>query len=240
MPRRSEPGERTCVVTRVAMRPDALIRFVAAPDGEIVADLKRNLPGRGVWVTARRDVVATAERKHLLARALAAGASEKPAEAGHETPVAHVSPGLADRVDGLLLAAATGALAFARKAGALIGGFAKVEAALGSESVVALVHAAEAGEDGVAKLRAAARRRFGDGKLPVIRCFGGEQLDLAFGRTNVIHAALLAGPAGDNVLARVGDLVRFRGDGLPDGWPNGAGAPITDAPIEVNDLSAGS
>jgi predicted RNA-binding protein YlxR (DUF448 family) len=204
------------------MRPDALIRFVAAPDGEIVADLKRNLPGRGVWVTATRDMVATAERKHLLARAFADG-----------DPVAHVAPGLADRVDGLLLAAATGALALARKAGALIGGFAKVEAAIGSESMAALIHATEAGADGVAKLAAAARRRFGDGKLPVIRCFGGEQLDLAFGRTNVIHAALLAGPAGDNVLARVGDLVRFRGDGLPDGWPNGAGAPLTDAPIEV-------
>jgi hypothetical protein len=204
------------------MRPDALIRFVAAPDGEIVADLKRNLPGRGVWVTATRDMVATAERKHLLARAFAGG-----------DPVARVAPGLADRVDGLLLAAATGALALARKAGALIGGFAKVEAAIGSESMAALIHATEAGADGVAKLAAAARRRFGDGKLPVIRCFGGEQLDLAFGRTNVIHAALLAGPAGDNVLARVGDLVRFRGDGLPDGWPNGAGAPLTDAPIEV-------
>jgi predicted RNA-binding protein YlxR (DUF448 family) len=204
------------------MRPDALIRFVAAPDGEIVADLKRNLPGRGVWVTATRDMVATAERKHHLARAFAGG-----------DPVAHVAPGLADRVDGLLLAAATGALALARKAGALIGGFAKVEAALAGEPVIALIHATEAGADGVAKLAAAARRRFGDGKLPVIRCFGGEQLDLAFGRTNVIHAALLAGPAGDNVLARVGDLVRFRGDGLPDGWPNGAGAPLTDAPIEV-------
>jgi hypothetical protein len=211
------------------MHPDALIRFVAAPDGEIVADLKRNLPGRGVWVTATRDMVATAERKHLLARAFAGG-----------DPVARVAPGLADRVDGLLLAAATGALALARKGGALIGGFAKVEAALAGEPVAALIHATEAGADGVAKLAAAARRRFGDGKLPVIRCFGGEQLDLAFGRTNVIHAALLAGPAGDNVLARVGDLVRFRGDGLPDGWPNGAGAPLTDAPIEVNDLSAGS
>jgi predicted RNA-binding protein YlxR (DUF448 family) len=230
MPRRSEPGERTCVVTRVAMRSDALIRFVAAPDGEIVADLKRNLPGRGVWVTATRAMVATAERKHLLARAFEG--------------TVHVAPGLPDRVDGLLLAAATGALALARKAGALIGGFAKVEAALGSESVAALIHAAEAGADGVAKLGGAARRRFGEGKVPVIRCFGGEQLDLAFGRTNVIHAALLAGPAGDNVLARVGDLVRFRGDGLPDGWPNGAGARSTDAPIEVpeevEDLSAGS
>ena len=84
--------------------------------------------------------------------------------------------------------------------------------------MVALIHAAEAGDDGVAKLAAAARRRFGPMKLPVIRSFSGDDLDLAFGRTNVIHAALLAGPASSNVLARVGDLVDYRGGGdLLDG-----------------------
>jgi predicted RNA-binding protein YlxR (DUF448 family) len=219
MSRRNETSERTCVVSRKAMAPDALIRFVAAPDGEIVADLRRKLPGRGVWVTASREMVATAERRHLFTRAL--------------DGAVHVTPGLADRVDALLLSAATGALALARKAGSLISGFGKVESALAGEAVVALIHAAEAGSDGVSKLAGAARRRFGEVQLPVIRCFGGEQLDLAFGRTNVIHAALLAGPAGDNVLARVGDLVRFRGDGRPDGWPNGAGARTFDALTEV-------
>ena len=218
MARRNQTSERTCAVSREAMAPDALIRFVAAPDGEIVADLKRRLPGRGVWVTATRAMVEAAERRQVFARALEAGVQ--------------VAPGLAARVDAQLLQAATGALALARKAGALVGGFAKVEAALAGESVIALVHAAEAGEDGVAKLQAAARRRQGSAQLPVIRCFGGEQLDLAFGRTNVIHAALLAGPAGDNVLARVGNLVRFRGDAPLDGRSNGAGTRSFDALTE--------
>jgi hypothetical protein len=61
-------------------------------------------------------------------------------------------------------------------------------------------------------------------------------LDLAFGRTNVIHAALLAGPASDNVLARVWDLVGYRGD---DDRPDGAGDGSFDALTELNDLSAG-
>ncbi len=50
--------------------PHALIRFVASPDGVVVADLKGRLPGRGAWVTARRDVVEQAIAKRLFARAL--------------------------------------------------------------------------------------------------------------------------------------------------------------------------
>lgn len=194
---RHQDSERTCIVHREALPADRLIRFVVAPDGAVVADLRRRLPGRGAWVSADADSVALAERRHLLARAFDGPAT--------------VAPGLAQRVDDMLLAAAEAALSFARKGGALVTGFAKVEAALAGEPVIALVHAAEAAEDGTAKLAAAARRRFGEAGLPTIRCFAGEQLDLAFGRQNVVHAALLAGPAGENVLTRVGELVRYRG-----------------------------
>ena len=196
VPRRNEPSERTCIVTRRALPVDRLIRFVVAPDGSVVADLRRRLPGRGVWVTASADQVRAAERKRLFAKAFGA-------------PVA-VEPGLAERVDRLLASAAVGALSFARKAGTLIGGFAKVDAALARDRVVGLIHAVEAADDGVARLAAAARRRFGEQGPLVIHCFAGGQLDLAFGRTNVIHAALLAGPASENGLTRIRDLCRYR------------------------------
>jgi len=222
LPRRNEPSARTCIVTRRARPVGELIRFVVAPDGTLVPDVRRKLPGRGVWITASSAIVAEAERKRLFQKQFEGAVT--------------VEPGLAGRVDRLLLAAAAGALALARKAGMVVSGFGKVEAALAGEAVVALIHAAEAGADGVAKLAGAARRRFGEGKLPVIRCFTGAELDLAFGRTNVIHAALLAGPASDNVLARVGDLVGYRGD---DGLLDGAGAAAFDALTELNDLSAG-
>ncbi|MEJ0011438.1 MAG: RNA-binding protein [Bauldia sp.] len=222
MPRVSEPTERTCVVTREAKPVSELIRFVAAPDGTVVPDLKRKLPGRGVWVTATRDMVAMAVKKHHLEKALDGKVK--------------VDPDLAARLDDLLLAAATGALAMARKAGNLIGGFGKVEKAIGSDDVIGLVHSSDAGADGIAKLQAAARRRFGEQGLPAIRIFGGDQLDLAFGLSNVIHAALLAGPAGANVLARVQDLVRYRGE---QGPTTGNFGRSFDALDEVNDLSAG-
>ena len=197
MPRSDEPNSRTCIVTRQSASPDALIRFVVALDGAVVADLRRRLPGRGVWVTADAVHVRMAETKKLFAR-------------GFEAPV-KVEPGLADRVGDLLAAAALGALSLARKAGEVTSGAAKVTAALKTDPVVALIHAAEASPDGTAKLNAAARRRFGDAGPAVIRCFTGTQLDLAFGRSNVIHAALLAGPASSNVLTRVDALIRYLG-----------------------------
>lgn len=221
MPGRNAPTERTCIVTRQTLPVDALIRFVVAPDGTVVPDLRRRLPGRGVWVTADAVHVGLAEQRKLLARAFEGGAT--------------VEPGLAERVDRLLLAAATGALSLARKAGTVVSGFGKVEAALSRDSVVGLIHAAEAAPDGLAKLESAARRRFGEAKPPVIRCFAGEDLDLAFGRANVIHAALLAGPASENLLARIRDLDRFRGNGPSQG----AGSRPIDALDEAITLPAG-
>jgi predicted RNA-binding protein YlxR (DUF448 family) len=196
LPRKTEPTERTCIVTREQKPVAAMIRFVVAPDGEVVADLRRRLPGRGVWVTAKSALVATAEKKHLFQR-------------GFGEPV-KVAPGLAERVAAQLEAAAESALSLARKAGSAVAGFGKVEAALAGGTVVGLVHAREASPDGVAKLRAAAKRT---GLAPeIVGVFRSEQLDLAFGRANVIHAALLAGPASDNVLARVRALTAFLGE----------------------------
>jgi hypothetical protein len=145
-----------------------------------------------------------------------------------------VEPGLAGRVDARLVDAAVSALSLARKAGTVIGGFTKVESALAHEHVVGVIHATEAAADGVARV-AAAMRRHAYSMPPVIRCFTGAELDLAFGRSNVIHAALLAGPASNNVLARIQDLVRFRGN---EGGPDG-GSRSTSALPDLNEASVG-
>jgi len=207
--------ERTCIVTRAPAPVDALIRFVVAPDGEVVPDFRRRLPGRGIWVTARADHVEAAEKRRLFARA-------------HGGPV-KITPGLAGRVEKGLSDAAVAALSLARKAGTAVAGFAKVETALARGDVIALIHAAEAAPDGVTKLAAAARRRDPAGRLAVLRMFGGSDLDLAFGRANVIHAALLAGPASENLLARAEAWRAFRGDGPQPG---------TDEPAPVGGKSS--
>lgn len=189
---------RTSIVDRRAMPIDDLIRFVLAPDGSVVPDLKRDLPGRGVWVEATCAALGRAVEKKLFARALRTAAT--------------VDPELPALVDRLMCDRALGLLGLARKAGLVVVGFAKVEQAVARERLTALVRAAEAGEDGAAKMTAALRRRFGEEiGCPVLRIFTGAQLDLALGRSNVIHAALLAGRASESFLERALALVRYRG-----------------------------
>lgn len=195
---RQEP-QRTCIATREVRSPDELIRFVLGPDGDVVPDLRRKLPGRGVWVSARRDAVETAAKRRLFARSLKTAAV--------------ASEGLADAIDVALVIDLRQALALANKAGQVVTGFQKVESAIGSGSVVALVHAAEAAEDGRRKIAQALRRRLGGDaeSIPVIDSMSGDDLDLALGRSRVIHAALVAGAGSRGFLERWRRLCVFRG-----------------------------
>ena len=196
---------RQCAVTRDVLPRHKLIRFVADPSGQIVPDLKAVLPGRGVWITAERALVEQAEKRKVFRRALGKG----------DGASVDVAPGLADRVETLLRERALGALALAQKSGRIITGFAKVEAAIGEDKVLVLVVASDGAQDSLRKLKQAVTRRWGSADaLPLHREFGGVDLDLAFGRTNVIHAALMkaenASKQGDGgFLEAVGRLHRF-------------------------------
>jgi len=198
-------NDRTCIVTRRPAGPDELIRFVAGPDGAVVPDLKRNLPGRGCWVTADRGHVEKAASKGLFARALKSRAAVT------------VPPDLGDMVDRLLARSALGALGLARKAGALALGSAKVESAVRSGDALLVLHAAEASDDGVRKIRNARRATAYAGGPEIIayKLFSEPEMGLALGGTNVIHAAVLAGDAGRAAEKRMVALDRYRG-GSPD------------------------
>jgi hypothetical protein len=179
------------------VRPvEHLIRFVIAPNGEAVVDLKQNLPGRGVWVTATRSALDQALKANAFAR-------------GFRREVRLVGD-LVPRTERLLENAALDALAVARKAGLVAMGFAQVETALKRGAVIALLHAAEAAPDGVKKLDSALRQSRQSGSVRIIRILTTSQLDLALGRPNVIHAALLAGRASETFMARLRRLERFR------------------------------
>jgi uncharacterized protein len=192
----AEETVRACALTRARRPKDELIRFVLGPDGTIVPDLKEKLPGRGVWLTAAQDIVAEAARRNVFARALKTEAK--------------VPTGLAAEVEQRLAEAAISALSLANKAGQVVFGNAKVEEAIAKGRVLALIHAREAAEDGCRKLDGKARgTRQGD-LFPPVRAFGADELGLASGRTNVIHAALIQGGAARNVLAAALRLERYR------------------------------
>lgn len=196
------PGtQRTCALTRELKPVSDMIRFVTGPADEVVADVKRKLPGRGLWITATRKAVEEAVKRNVFARGF-----KRPVKAG---------PGLAAETERMLERAALDALAMAGKAGLVVAGFAKVEAALGRGEARALLHATDGAADGRRKLDGALRRirEESDGitrEIAIIDEFSGEQLDLALNRPNVVHAALLAGPGSETFLARVARLAHFR------------------------------
>ena len=197
MPRR-EP-ERTCIVSRETRPPDEMIRFVVGPDREVVPDLKHRLPGRGVWVSAEATAVGEAVRRRLFGRAFKAEVL--------------VPPDLAERIEEALRQDLRQTLSLANKAGAVVSGFTKVEVAIREREIAALLHAREAAEDGRRKLAQALRKQWGDAisAIPVVAELTGEELDLALGRSNVIHAGLVAGAGSDGFLARWRRLRSYRG-----------------------------
>lgn len=193
--------ERLCALAREVKPLTDLIRFVAAPDGAIVPDIKRKLPGRGVWVTAQRAAIDEAVKRNIFARSLKRDV--------------RAPAGLGATVERQLEAAALDALSMAHKAGRVAIGFGRTETALAGDPVVAVLNASDGAADGVRKVAAAiARRQSGEnaGEIPVVSAFTSAQLDLALGRSNVVHAALLAGPASNGFLERYRSLERFRID----------------------------
>jgi uncharacterized protein len=199
-PRTKSATMRMCAVSREVKPVDELIRFVLSPQGEVVPDLKRKLPGRGLWITASRARVAEAVRRNQFSR-------------GFKRDV-RAAQTLASDTEKLLVRSAIEALAMAAKAGQVVSGFAKVEEALAGGQAKALIHASDGAADGIRKLDAIVRQRGGNhGEsliFPIVTELTSAELDLALGRANVIHAALLAGPAGKTFLSRSQILVRYR------------------------------
>lgn len=193
--------ERRDIVSGEVMEESRLIRFVAGPDGAVVPDLARKLPGRGLWVAADRASVETAAKKGLFARAA-------------RTKLAPPA-GLADQVEALLLKRILDGLGLARRAGDLISGFEKVQAAIAGGRAAWLIEAIDGAEDGRRKLIAAGRRSKNPPRL--LALYSSEEMGLALGLENVIHTAFLAGRAADRWTSDVLRLSGFR-PLFPESW----------------------
>jgi predicted RNA-binding protein YlxR (DUF448 family) len=187
-----QASERRCIATGDVRHKADLIRFIVGPDGDIGPDLAEKLPGRGIWVTCTRAAVEQAIAKKAFARAAKAKVQ--------------VADDLADRVEALLTARAAETLGLARRSGTLTMGLERVLEALDRGDVGAVIEAKDAGRDGARRLRAKLKAA-GLTDLPVAEGLGAEQMGLALGRLNVVHAGLKDGRMKDKVLA---DLARVK------------------------------
>lgn len=194
----SDMNDRKCIVTGQSGDTEQMLRFVAGPDDRLYADLKRNLPGRGCWVTAQRSCVEEAVKKNAFSRAL----KQK----------VEVDKGFTDLIDELMVKSALGTLGLARKGGGAIMGSAQVDKAVRAGKALAVLHATNASPDGVRKIAQARRAtvHLGGPWIEAFSMFGSDELDLAFGGGNVIHAAIMNAGPGKAALKRLQALKFFR------------------------------
>ena len=179
-----------CIVSRVVRPEDQLIRFALSPNKAVVPDLRRKLPGRGVWVTCERAVLGEAVKRKLFSRGFGAEA-----KADSE---------LCDLVGTLLHKEMLSALSLTRRAGLGISGYMKVEEALVKGNVRVLLHASDGSIDGRQKLD----RKCATNTI-IWDLFASADLDLAFGRSNVIHAAVANGGLAEKLLDYARKLAQY-------------------------------
>lgn len=164
--------ERSCIVTHAVKEKGELIRFVIGPNDTLVPDITGKLPGRGLYVLASRLTLAEAIAKRAFSRAA-------------KTQV-HIPDDLSAKVEAQLARRVGEALSLARKSGQVVMGFDQVEAAVKSGKVEALIHASDAGVDGVKKLSGYTG--------PVFDQLPRELLSEVLGKENAVHAAVTHGP----------------------------------------------
>ena len=180
--------QRRCVATGAVADKDALLRFVIAPSGALVPDLKQRLPGRGLYLTPSRSAVDAALKKRAFARA-----ARRPVE---------VPGDLADRLEALVAAQAIDLIGLARRAGQAVVGYDQVAAWLKGGRAGLLLQARDGAAAGRARLAALA------GDRPVEEQLNAAELAQPFGRDHAVHVALEAG----GIATRVqGELARLAG-----------------------------
>lgn len=177
---------RTCIVTGETMAPERMIRFVVGPSidggaGDVVPDLARRLPGRGMWAKAERAIVERAVAKKAFARAARAAVK--------------AAADLPERIEHLLLQRTLEDLARARRAGRAVAGFVKVEQMIGQRRVGLLVVASDADGDGLGKLQASG--------LPIERLGDVADLGGVFGREQAVYVAIARDDASGAFIQRI-------------------------------------
>lgn len=188
--------ERRCIACGDVLPEDRLVRFVVSPDGEVVPDLDGKLPGRGIWLSADRKAFAKALTKNDFSKAAKAKVK--------------VASDLADHVERLIVARMQADLGIARRAGLLDSGFDQVVRALDKKvPPVLFFQAADAAEDGRRKVVAALKARELEGET--IGILSREELSLALGKENVVHAAVRPSALADRLVLNAKRLAGLRG-----------------------------
>ena len=194
-PARRARAVRRCIASGEMRPKEELIRFVAAPDGTVVPDLAERLPGRGLWLSPRRDVMARACARNLFARAAKASL--------------RVPDDLVDSVEHMLTRRCLDLVGLAKRSGEAVSGYERVAASLATGRAAMLLAAVDAAEEGRRKLRALARARGLD--VAVVELFTAEELGRAMGHDARVHVAVAPGGVAARLAKEIARLESLRG-----------------------------
>ena len=164
---------RRCAVTRQQGIPAEMVRFVVSPTSVITPDLDGKLPGRGIWLSAKRDVIEQARTRGVFARAARCQVQ--------------VPEDLATQVEAGLHRRMIEALGLARRAGQSVSGFMKVRELITRQKAAVIIHASDGSREELDRLMSGAR------DLPVIEALCVQDLAKVFGRERVVNVALVPG-----------------------------------------------
>ncbi|QDH25938.1 RNA-binding protein [Neokomagataea tanensis] len=196
--RKKPLSERRCLVTREVKAPTAMVRFVVGPDQKVFPDLAGRLPGRGMWLSARRDVIDSPRIRQAFARAAKAQVT--------------VPEGLADLVEAGLVRRMTDCVSLARRAGQAVCGFQKCREWLVSGKAALVVRSQTGSPDECARLMSGRR------DVPMVVVPDGV-LTSAFGRERAVYVVLTQGALAQRLVA---EHERFSGvAGLLPPGPDG-------------------
>ena len=188
--------QRRCIATGEIGARSSLLRFVVAPSGDICPDLAARLPGRGLWLRPSRDILETAVKRRLFARAA-------------RQPVV-TPPGLADRVEALLVQRCCEMIGLARRSGAAVAGFEKVLSATASGKAALLLFGLDGAEGGRRKIRAIGRN------LPIAIVLNAAEIGAVFGRDHAVNAAICGDALSKRLIAVAEKLAGFRSGAIVD------------------------
>jgi hypothetical protein len=182
------------MVTRERRPKETMIRFVIGPDKTVVPDIAAKLPGRGLWLSARSDVIQTACTKGAFARTARMSVT--------------VPPDLLFVLQASLVRRVGDHLGLARRAGQAVAGFQKAREWLVGGRAALIVQASDGSSD--------ERVRFLSGwteNVPVVAPLDGARLGSIFGRDHTVHVAVAAGRIATTLQIEAERLAGLTGGG---------------------------
>jgi predicted RNA-binding protein YlxR (DUF448 family) len=205
---------RRCLVTRERLPKEAMLRFVLSPERRVVCDLAGRLPGRGMWLSAKADVIERATTRGAFAKAARGSV--------------HVPPDLRARIEDGLRGRVRDLIGFARRAGQAVSGWQAAREVLQAGTAGLVVQAS----DGSLAER---ERLLGLRRVPSVAPLNAEELGALFGRDRAVHVVIAPGKLADGIAAEAARLAGVAAAGPRQGDAPGAPPEATDPPATAGE-----